>query len=63
MATITNNSINEKTLANLPADTDITWDESTETWDDANVPWENPGRPITKNTINEKSLTSLPEHI
>ena len=63
MANITPNSINEKSLTNISADTSATWADHTETWDEANVPWENPGRPITQNSINEKSLTPLSENV
>lgn len=60
--TFSNGSINEKSLTNIGADTDITWDESTGIWDENLNAWVNPGRPITKGSVNEKILTNLAEY-
>ncbi len=63
MPSLSNNSINEKSLANLSNAGDILVDEATGLVDEAEQPVDSLGHPITRLSINEKSLTPLAENI
>jgi hypothetical protein len=61
--TLSNASINEKSLTNISDAGNITVDEATMTVDEALGPVDSVGRPITKGSINEKTLTPLTENL
>ena len=62
MASITPLAFNEKNLANIDLNANITVEEATMTVDEALQPVESLGHHITKGAINTKSLTPISEH-